>query len=152
MDEWMFHRPSGEYILKTEKHEKHDQRYYAFLPHPLTGNLAIKIDEELTSLLSTANRLLGRLDGMSAFLPNPVAVEKIMMFKEALLSCQIDGINAPLCNVLDSSRKADKLTAPVRKCASALLLGIERMSTSSYKNELLCQRQFWSHVAKSAKK
>ena len=52
-------------------------------------------------------RMLGQFEGMSAFLPNVTALESVLMHKEAFLSCQIDGINVSVYDMLDASRKPD---------------------------------------------
>ena len=77
-NEWLYYRPTGEHILSETED---GQILYTFLPHPLT-EVKIKVDDELSNLLCTANRFLGRLDGMSDFLPNVFAVEYILMHKE----------------------------------------------------------------------
>ena len=109
------------------------------MPPLLSTDFKIGIDAELRSLLSVANRLLGQLEGMSSFLPNAVAIETILLQKEALLSCQIDRINASLYDVLDFSRKTDKVTAPIKRYASAMILGLEKLKTAQYNNALLCE-------------
>ena len=133
-NEWLFYRPTGEYILS----ETEDKRtaLYTFLPHPLT-EVEVKVDEELSSLLCTANRLLGRLDGMSGFLPNVQAVELILMHKEALLSCQIDGKEASLYNALDTSRKRNDKTSPIINHTSAMRLGLDRVQKNKYSNMII---------------
>lgn len=137
MDNWISYRPSGDYYLYTDPSNKRE--YYTFTPDPLYDNLEIKVDAELASLLSTANRLLGQLEGMSAFLPNADAIESIFLYREALLSCQIDGITAPFYDVVDASRKEDKITRPVKNYVSALRYSLETPKVLSYKNEILCE-------------
>jgi hypothetical protein len=134
-NEWLFYRPTGEHILSETKDRL---ILYTFMPHPLT-EVKIKVDDELSNLLCTANRLLGRLDGMSDFLPNVFAVECILMHKEALLSCQIDGIEASLYNSLDASRKRDNKSLPIVNHVSAMRLGLERIQKTKYSNDLLCE-------------
>ena len=134
-NEWLYYRPTGEHIISETKDR---QILYTFLPHPLT-EVKIKVDDELSNLLCTANRFLGRLDGMSDFLPNVFAVEYILMHKEALLSCQIDGIEASLYNSLDVSLKRDNKLSPILNHVSAMRLGLERMQKNKFSNNLLCE-------------
>ena len=134
-DDWLFYRPAGEYIFSETEDKRNG--IYTFLPKPLT-KVEVEVDEELSDLLCTANRLLGRLDGISAFLPNVSAVESILMHKEALLSCQIDGIEASLYNVLDASLKCNDKTVLINNYVSALQLGLERVKNEKYHNKLLC--------------
>jgi len=45
--------------------------YEAFIPEKLPPNPPIVIDKEMQTLLSEADRKLGRLDGITQILPNP---------------------------------------------------------------------------------
>lgn len=75
--------------------------YKAFIPKPLPPSPAIRYDEELQSLLSTADRSLARLDGITTVLPNPDFFIAMYVKKEALLSSQIEGTQASLEGVLE---------------------------------------------------
>src|SRR3990172_3535907 len=75
--------------------------YKAFAPKPLPPSPAIRYDEELQSLLSTADRSLARLDGITTVLPNPDLFIAMYVKKEALLSSQIEGTQASLEGVLE---------------------------------------------------
>ena len=48
-----------------------DEPYLLFIPHPLPPKPSVRYDNKLQDLLERANRALGRLDGISAFLPDP---------------------------------------------------------------------------------
>ena len=135
MDNLVFHNAPGRYIPG----EEFSSNYYTFLPDPLvSSNLDIKIDDEMSSLLCIAHRLLGRLEGMSVFLPNMVAVESILMHKEAFFSCEIDGITAPFYDILDISRISDKTILPFKNHIAATQTGLDKLSNSKYKNAILC--------------
>ena len=135
MDNLVFHNAPGRYIPG----EEFSSNYYTFLPDPLvSNNLDIKIDDEMSSLLCMAHRLLGRLEGMSAFLPNRVAVESIFMHKEAFFSCEIDGITASFYDILDISRISDKTILPFKNHIAAMQTGLDKLSNSKYKNTILC--------------
>lgn len=56
---------SGDYEVNFSDGER-KFRYYTFTPSPIYNNF-VKIDDELTSLLSKANRLLGLLEGISMY-------------------------------------------------------------------------------------
>jgi len=75
--------------------------YKAFVPKPLPPSPRIQYDEELQSLLSTADRSLARLDGITTVLPNPDLFIAMYVKKEALLSSQIEGTQASLEGVLE---------------------------------------------------
>jgi Fic family protein len=58
------------------------------------------MDPELIKLLSQADRLLGRLDGIGAVLPNPDLFVAMYVRQEAVLSSQIEGTQSTLEDVL----------------------------------------------------
>lgn len=58
------------------------------------------MDPELTKLLSQADRVLGRLDGIGAVLPNPDLFVAMYVRQEAVLSSQIEGTQSTLEDVL----------------------------------------------------
>lgn len=136
MDDWFSYKPSGQYC--PDVLGRSNANFYTFMPNPLSEtDFKIKMDAELTSLLSATHRLLGQLEGMSGFLPNIAAIESIIIQKEALLSCQTDGINIPFYKVLDSSHKTDEITLPVKNYVSAISHSLEKVKTTHYKNTLL---------------
>ncbi|MCB0053708.1 MAG: hypothetical protein KDE24_29655, partial [Caldilinea sp.] len=65
--------------------------YHAFVPKPLPPAPPIQLDNELTRLLSEADRALGRLDGVASVLPNPNLFVAMYVRQEAVLSSQIEG-------------------------------------------------------------
>jgi hypothetical protein len=75
--------------------------YKAFIPAPLPPDPPIKLDEELTRLLSDADRCLGRLDGVASVLPNPDMFVAMYVRHEAVLSSQIEGTQSTLEDVLE---------------------------------------------------
>lgn len=78
-----------------------DMAYKAYQPAPLPPNPSINIDEELSSLLGSAHRMLGKLDGMSVQIPDIDLFIAMYVRKEALLSSQIEGTQATLDDILD---------------------------------------------------
>ena len=74
--------------------------YETFIPNPLPPYPPFKYDDQLQFLLSEADRALARLDGVSSVLPNPDPLIAMYTKKEALLSSQIEGIQASLEGVL----------------------------------------------------
>src|ERR1700738_5030610 len=74
--------------------------YRAFVPKPWPPEPPIHLDSEMILLLSQAAMALGRLDGMSATLPNVDLFVAMYVKKEAVLSCQIEGTQASLIDVL----------------------------------------------------
>lgn len=80
--------------------------YLAFIPKSLPPDPPIRMDDELWSLLSRADRALGRLDGSTETLPNPDLFVFMYVRKEAVLSSQIEGTQASLMDVLEFEERA----------------------------------------------
>lgn len=71
-----------------------------FVPRPLPPKPPIRFDHKLQDLEERANRALGRLDGISAFLPDPDFFIYSYVRKEAVLSSQIEGTQSSLSDLL----------------------------------------------------
>ena len=78
--------------------------YQAFIPAPLPPEPPVQI-ERLQSLLSQADRALGRLDGSIGTLPNPDLFVYMYVRKEAVLSSQIEGTQSSLQDLLAAEAK-----------------------------------------------
>src|SRR5476651_916673 len=74
--------------------------YLAYIPAPLPPVPPLEMAGETIALLSRADQALGKLDGVSALLPNPDLFVGMYVRKEALLSSQIEGIESTLDDVL----------------------------------------------------
>jgi Fic family protein len=72
----------------------------AFVPAPLPPVPALKLDGPLHGALENAVLSLGRLDGMSAHLPDPSLFLYTYIRKEAVLSSQIEGTQSSLSDLL----------------------------------------------------
>ncbi len=77
-----------------------DEPYFVFIPHPLPPKPPIQFNPRLQDLQERANRALGRLDGISAFLPDPDLFIYSYVRKEAVLSSQIEGTQSSLSDLL----------------------------------------------------
>jgi len=77
-----------------------DEPYFVFIPYPLPPKPPIRFDPRLQDLQERANRALGRLDGISAFLPDPDLFIYSYVRKEAVLSSQIEGTQSSLSDLL----------------------------------------------------
>jgi Fic family protein len=96
---------SGRYIRQAAG-------YRAFIPNPLPPDPPIRLDEKLQSLLSQADRALGRLDGSIQTLPHPDLFVSMYIRKEAVLSSQIEGTQSSLQDVLAAEAKVLSPDAP----------------------------------------
>ena len=74
--------------------------YRAFIPAPLPPEPPIKVEGRLQTLLSQADRALGRLDGSVQTLPNPDLFVFMYVRKEAVFSSQIEGTQSSLQDLL----------------------------------------------------
>lgn len=90
-------RKTGHYELRTAYSNK---PYKTFVPAPLPPDPAVRIDSALSDLLDSANRALGRLDGVTVLLPDPYLFTYLYIRKEAVLSSQIEGTQTTLSQLL----------------------------------------------------
>jgi Fic family protein len=72
----------------------------AFVPKPLPPEPPLVFDDDLFDLLGRANLALGRLDGLTAVLPDPAVFLYSYIRKEAVLSSQIEGTQSSLSDLL----------------------------------------------------
>jgi Fic family protein len=107
--------------------------YRAFMPAPLPPTPPLRLEGELSALLSQANLALGRLDGSVLTLPNPELFIFMYVRKEAVLSSQIEGTQSSLQDLLaaeaelyDDSRPQD--VDEVINYVSALKLGLASLA------------------------
>lgn len=124
---------SGQFIKQVEG-------YTAFIPAALPPNPPINMDYELISLLSDADRALGRLDGIVEVLPNPNLFVAMYVRQEAVLSSQIEGTQSSLEDVLQfqidiKGQEQPKDVEEVVNYVKAMQCGLQKL------NELpLCLR------------
>jgi Fic family protein len=76
-----------------------DESYAAYVPKPLPPAPRLVL-EPLYPLLDQANLALGRLDGMSAVIPDASLFLYMYVRKEAVLSSQIEGTQSSLSDLL----------------------------------------------------
>lgn len=116
---------SGRYVLQPTG-------YRAFIPARLPPNPAVRLDDDLWTLISKADRALGRLDGSTEVLPDPDLFVYMYVRKEAVLSSQIEGTQASLMDVLEFEASSAATTAPkdvgdVVNYLGAMKYGLERL-------------------------
>jgi len=87
---------AGSYIVASTAGES----YKAFIPHPLPPNPPLQFDAEHHELIEKANLSLGRLDGLTTFLPDTSMFLYYYVRKEAVLSSQIEGTQSSLSDLL----------------------------------------------------
>lgn len=89
-------RVTGTYI----KCSVNEDPYSAFVPFPLPPNPPLRLDDSMCDLMEKANRALGRLDGVTALLPDTHLFTYFYVRKEAVLSSQIEGTQSSLQELL----------------------------------------------------
>lgn len=104
----------------------------AFMPAPLPPVPALQFDDETQSLLSRADRALGRLDGSIQTLPDPDLFVFMYVRKEAVLSSQIEGTQSSLNDVLEAEARIFSTERPrdvdeVLNYVNAMKLGLSRL-------------------------
>lgn len=88
--------PTGYYI----QNNAFGETVRAFVPHPLPPMPPLVHSDELDELLEAAAVAVGRLDGISAVLPDPQLFLYSYIRKEAVLSSQIEGTQSSLSDLL----------------------------------------------------
>ena len=120
--------------MRTGRYIKQATGYTAFVPSGLPPDPPIKVDAELTRLLSDADWALGRLDGIATVLPNPDLFVSMYVRQEAVLSSQIEGTQSTLEDVLQfeiDSKRQDfpKDIQEVVNYVGAMNYGLDRLKT-----------------------
>jgi Fic family protein len=110
-----------------------NERVRAFVPPPLPPDPQIKIDG-LVSRLSTADRALGRLDGITMLVPDHALFLYMYVRKEAVLSSQIEGTQSTLSDLLlfETEAAKGKPIDDIREVSNyvdAMMYGLERLET-----------------------
>ncbi|MGD0092226.1 MAG: Fic family protein [Planctomycetota bacterium] len=119
---------AGHYV----KQGQGDFSYRAFIPEPLPPDPPVQIDGEMARLLSSAERALGKLDGVSMILPNPDLFLGMYVRQEAVLSSQIEGTQSTLEDVLrfeagEKGQDEIKDVAEVVNYVAAMNYGLNRL-------------------------
>lgn len=116
---------SGQYV-------KQPHHYSAFIPEPLPPVPEIEYGNEMQTLLSKADRALGRLDGSIQTLPDPDMFVFMYVRKEAVLSSQIEGTQSSLNDLLEAEAEINDPNRPsdvheVLNYVSAMNHGLQRL-------------------------
>ena len=123
----------SEFRYRAGRYVSQAAGYRAFLPEPLPPIPPIRLEGNLQSLLSLADRALGRLDGSIQTLPNPDLFVFMYVRKEAVLSSQIEGTQSSLQDLLSAEAKMFSPDLPtdvdeVVNYVNAMNHGLEHLS------------------------
>jgi len=124
--------PPSEAAYRAGRYVSQATGYRAFLPEALPPVPPVRLEGNLQSLLSHADRALGRLDGSIQTLPNPDLFVFMYVRKEAVLSSQIEGTQSSLQDLLSAeahvlSPDAPKDVDEVVNYVNAMNHGLERL-------------------------
>jgi len=120
--------------FRAGRYQKQPNGYSAYIPARLPPKPPIRISNDLQTLLSKADRALGRLDGSIQTLPNPDLFVFMYVRKEAVLSSQIEGTQSSLNDLLAAeasilSPDRPKDVDEVVNYVNAMNYGLERLRT-----------------------
>ncbi len=136
---------AGHYVQQIEG-------YKAFVPTPLPPtDPTLAFDLEMISLLSEADRALGRLDGITETLPNPDLFVSMYVKKEALISSQIEGTQASLVEVLEVEERQTSDAREVTNYVSALNHGLKRLHDDGFPLSLRLLREIHAKLLASGR-
>lgn len=125
---------AGKYITNLSG----DAEYKSFYPSSLPPN-SIEMDDEMISLLISANKHIVFLDSITSQIPSMKLFISMYVRKEALMSSQIEGTQATLEDILDPS--LDKNTnidvSDVVNYLKAVEYAIDRLNTLPLCNRLI---------------
>ncbi len=115
--------------------------YCAYLP----SNLPRRLDLDTTTIskLSKADQILGRLDALTSFVPNPYVIVRPYLRREAVASSRIEGTHSTLADVLAAEAAESDLTTEnhdlteVLNYVSSLEYGINTINTIPLSARLL---------------
>lgn len=116
--------------------------YRSFVPSPLPPEPPLRMDGELTRLLSEADLALGRLDGATSILPNLDFFMAMYVRREAVLSSRIEGTQSTLEDVLQHQIEARDAGLPgdvgeVVNYVKAMKHGLARLAELPLCNRLI---------------
>jgi len=129
---------SGSYNLHIPEHYM-QSKYYTFSPSPLCKSELVKTDTELALLLAKAHRLIGILEGMSRFIPNINIIESMLIKREAVFSCRIDGFEESFEEAIKTSEEGNKMVSYSQGYIKAVNYGKEKLPENHFTNQFLCE-------------
>ena len=125
---------SGRYVSNLSG----EAAYKSFYPTPLTA-VSVEMDDEMVSLLLTANKQLVTLENIVSQIPSIQLFVSMYVRKEALMSSQIEGTQTTLEDVLDpnASENANRDVSEVINYIKATEYAVERLKSLPLCNRLI---------------
>lgn len=118
--------------METGKYKKQEKDYSAFIPGRFPPEKGLKFSQALVLKHSRAERLLGKLDGISQLLPDVDFFLFMYIRKDAASSSQIEGTQATMIDAIEAEAKTTE-TLPndvddILHYIKALNYGLKRLS------------------------
>ena len=92
-------------FMEIGKFIKQKEGYKAFIPNKFPPNKDLKFSQKLIIRHSTAERLLGKLDGITQLLPDVDFFLYMFIRKDAASSSQIEGTQATMIDAIEAEAK-----------------------------------------------
>lgn len=116
-----------------------EMAYLSFVPSPLPPNPPIEMSEDIVNLLIKANSQLAVLERAAMHIPNVDLFVSMYVRKEALMSSQIEGMQATLEDILDPliETNANRDVADVVNYIKAAEFAVKRLRELPLCNRLI---------------
>lgn len=104
--------------------------YIASIPQPFPANDIFDVGQSLLNKATKAERLVGKLDGITQTLPDIEFFLKMFAYKDATSSSQIEGTKATMADAIETSANIDSETSDAYDIIfyiKALDYGLERL-------------------------
>ena len=113
--------------------------YHSFIPAPLPPIPPIALSEDIVSLLVRTHKQMTLLNALSKRIPSMELFVSMYVRKEALLSSQIEGMQATLEDILDpeAEKNANQNVVDVVNYVKAVEYALERMGSLPLSNRLM---------------
>jgi Fic family protein len=129
---------------RAGRYEPQPQGYSAFIPTALPPDPPVHLNGDMLTLVSRADRSLGRLDGSIQTLPDPDLFVSMYMRKEAVFSSQIEGTQSSLDDLLEEEAQIDDPGRPpdvkeVQNYVEAMKYGLGVLREGSISTDVICR-------------
>ncbi|MDA2922757.1 Fic family protein, partial [Patescibacteria group bacterium AH-259-L07] len=129
--------------------------FKAFIPHPFPPKVGFDFDQNILKKNNEATRLLGKLDGITKFLPDFDFFLLMYLRKDAASSSQIEGTRATMIDAIAADAKIDtKIPDDVDDILhyiNALHYGIKRMKKDDFPMVLRFVRELHKQLMQKAR-
>jgi Fic family protein len=118
--------------------------YKAFIPNPFPPATDLKLPGKLMPLHTEGVRLLGKLDGITALLPDKDCFLMMFVQKDASSSSQIEGTNATIMDAIEKQNVEPRSGLPddvddIIHYINALNYGIDRVKDFPFSLRFICE-------------